>query len=60
MTEAQPGKPEDIARMSRRDLVDLLESRGTACYREDTTTELRQCALEDAGVKPEDWSKYGG
>lgn len=59
MSEPKPGKPEEIAKMSRRDLIALLESRGTACYSDDTTKELRECALEDAGVKPEDWSKYG-
>jgi hypothetical protein len=52
-------KPEVIAKMTRRELIDYLESRGTACFREDTTKELRECALEDAGVAPGDWSKHG-
>jgi len=60
MTRETTEKPEIIAKMSRADLVAYLESRGTACFREDTTKELRECALEDAGVKPADWSKYGG
>jgi len=36
-----------IKNMSRRELVDHLESRGFACYDDESTKELRECALED-------------
>jgi hypothetical protein len=34
--------------MTRRDLVEYLEGRGTACFKDDTTAELRECAMEEA------------
>ena len=37
-----------IAKMTRRDLVEYLEGRGTACFKDDTTAELRECAMEEA------------
>lgn len=37
-----------INAMTRRELVDHLEGRGTACFKDDTTQELRECALEEA------------
>lgn len=38
----------EINKMDRRELIEYLEGRGTACFREDTFTELRECALEEA------------
>jgi hypothetical protein len=38
----------EITKMTRNELVRYLEGRGTACFREDTTKELRACALEEA------------
>ena len=36
-----------IERMDRQELVSHLESRGIACFDEEPTTLLRDCALED-------------
>ena len=38
---------EFIARMTRRELQSHLELRGFAVYDDETTTDLRACALED-------------
>ena len=38
---------EFIERMSRAELVEWLEFRGTACYDDESTELLRDCALED-------------
>ena len=37
----------DIKRMTRSELVRYLESRGVACYDDESTSELRACAIED-------------
>ena len=37
----------DLERASRSELVDYLESRGSACYDEESTELLREAALED-------------
>ena len=44
----------DLNRMSRQELVAHLESRGTACFDNETTEELRQCAIEDLESELED------
>ena len=36
-----------IKKMNRRELVEHLESRGIACYDDESTKELRECAIED-------------
>ena len=36
-----------IKNMSRSELVSHLESRGFACYDDESIKELRECALED-------------
>ncbi len=36
-----------IRRMTRRELIEHLESRGVACYDDESTTELRDCAIQD-------------
>ena len=36
-----------INNMTRSELVEHLEARGFACYDDESTSELRQCALED-------------
>lgn len=38
---------EFIERMTREELVEWLEFRGTACYDEEPTSLLRDCALDD-------------
>ena len=38
---------EFIERMSRSELVEWLEFRGMACYDDEPTSLLRDCALED-------------
>ena len=38
---------EHIERMTRRELVEFLEFRGTACYDDESTALLRECALDD-------------
>jgi len=38
---------EFIQRMSRTELVEWLEFRGMACYDNESTALLRDCALED-------------
>ena len=38
---------QEIQRMNRDELVIHLESRGTACYDDESTELLRQCAIED-------------
>ena len=38
---------EHIQRMSRRELVEFIEFRGGACYDDESTALLRECALED-------------
>ena len=47
-TEGRLKTRAQINAMTRRELISHLESRGTACFREDTTQELRECALEEA------------
>ncbi len=42
---------EFIARMSRSELVDWLEFRGFACYDDESTTLLRDTALDDWNVE---------
>ena len=37
----------DLERASRQELVEYLESRGSACYDDESTEELRECALQD-------------
>ena len=37
----------DLERASRAELVDYLESRGSACYDNESTELLREAALED-------------
>ena len=37
----------DLERASRSELVDYLESRGSACYDNEPTELLREAALED-------------
>ncbi len=37
----------DFNYMSREELVEYLEARGTACYDDESTDELRECAIED-------------
>ena len=36
-----------IGRMTRRELVEWLEFRGMACYDDEPTSLLRDCATED-------------
>ena len=38
---------EHIERMTRRELVEFLEFRGPACYDDESTALLRECALDD-------------
>ncbi len=38
---------QQIQQMSRRELVEYLELRGTACYDDESTEFLRECAIED-------------
>ena len=38
---------EHIERMTRCELVEWLEFRGCACYDDESTSLLRDCALED-------------
>ena len=38
---------EHIERMTRCELVEWLEFRGCACYDDESTSLLRECALED-------------
>ena len=38
---------EQIKQMSRRELVEYLELRGTACYDDEPTSLLREAAIED-------------
>lgn len=37
----------DLERASRRELIDYLESRGSACYDSESTELLREAALDD-------------
>ena len=37
----------DIERATRAELVDYLESRGSACYDDESTELLRSAALDD-------------
>ena len=37
----------DLERASRRELVDYLEARGSACYDDESTELLRAAALDD-------------
>ncbi len=37
----------DFNYMSREELVAYLEARGTACYDDESTELLRECAIED-------------
>jgi len=37
----------DFNWMSREELVAYLEARGTACYDDESTELLRECAIED-------------
>ena len=39
----------EIKKMNRRELIEHLESRGIACYDDESTKELRDCAIEDLG-----------
>ena len=38
---------QQIKKMNRRELIEHLESRGIACYDDESTKELRECAIED-------------
>jgi hypothetical protein len=38
---------QQIQQMSRQELVEYLELRGTACYDDESTSLLRECAIED-------------
>ncbi len=38
---------QDIQQMNRSELVDYLESRGSACYDNESTELLRETAIED-------------
>ena len=40
---------EHLTRMDRRELVEWLEFRGVACYSDESTSSLRDCAIEDFG-----------
>ena len=46
---------EFIERMTRAELVEWLEFRGTACYDDESTELLRDCALEDFGHEEMAW-----
>ena len=37
----------DFNYMSRQELIKYLEARGTACYDDESTELLRECAIED-------------
>ena len=37
----------DLERASRSELVDYLEARGSACYDDESTELLRDCAIQD-------------
>jgi hypothetical protein len=41
---------EEIQSMDRDQLVEWLEFRGTACYDDEPTELLRDCALEDLEI----------
>ena len=45
----------DFNYMSREELVVYLESRGTACYDDESTDELRQCAIDDFDQEQSDY-----
>ena len=38
---------QEIQQMTRQELIDYLELRGTACYDDESTSMLRECAIED-------------
>ena len=38
---------QEIQQMTRQELVEFLELRGSACYDDESTELLRQCAIED-------------
>ncbi len=38
---------QEIQQMTRQELIDYLELRGTACYDNEPTSMLRECAIED-------------
>ena len=38
---------QQIQQMSRQELVEYLELRGTACFDDESTELLRECAIED-------------
>jgi hypothetical protein len=38
---------QEIQQMTRQELVEYLELRGSACYDSEPTALLRQCAIED-------------
>ena len=42
-----PVSLDDIENMTRVELVNFLESRGYACYDDESTKELRDCAKSD-------------
>lgn len=46
---------EFLGRMNRSELIEWLEFRGMACYDEDRTELLRDCALEDFGDEEMAW-----
>jgi hypothetical protein len=43
-----PYPVQDIKKMTRQELWHYLERRGFACYSNESTKELRECALEDS------------
>jgi len=45
--EFLPMDEETLEKMPRSELVEWLESRGTACYDDENTELLRRCAIDD-------------
>jgi len=43
-----PARTQDIKKMTRKELWHYLESRGFACYSNESTKEPRDAALEDS------------
>jgi hypothetical protein len=48
-----PATAKEIKAMTRKELWHYLEARGFAVYSDESTKELREAALEDAGCKVE-------
>ena len=41
-----------LEQMGRAELIEYLEARGTACYDDESTELLRECAIEDFRNEP--------